>query len=41
MRVVIFAIVVLALITIAKTNLSKGEPLPTPPSMVAVHPDTR
>jgi len=40
-RIAVFALIVGALITLATIHFSKGEPLPTPPSMVTVRPDTR
>lgn len=41
MRVAVFALIVSALIALASVHLSKGEPLPPPPSMVTVRPDLR
>jgi len=41
MRTVVFALIVAAVIAFATIHVSKGEPLPTPPSMVTVRPDTR
>jgi hypothetical protein len=40
-QTVVFAVVVGALIALATIRFSKGEPLPTPPSMVAVRPATK
>jgi hypothetical protein len=41
-RVAVFALIVAAaLIALATIHFSKGEPLPTPSSMVTVRPDTR
>jgi len=40
-RIAVFALIVAALIALATIHFSKGEPLPTPPSMVTVRPDTR
>ncbi|HEY7288785.1 MAG TPA: hypothetical protein VH583_03030 [Vicinamibacterales bacterium] len=40
-RTLVFALIVAALIVGATIHFSKGEPLPTPPSMVTVRPDTR
>jgi len=38
-RLVLLALVVAALLALATLRLSRGEPLPTPPSMVTVRPD--
>jgi hypothetical protein len=40
-RIVVFAAMVVALILLATIHFSKGEPLPTPSSMVTVQPDAR
>jgi hypothetical protein len=40
-RIAVFAVIVAALIALATIHFSKGEHLPTPPSMVTVRPDTR
>jgi hypothetical protein len=41
LRITVFVLIVAALIAVATIHFSKGEPLPTPPSMVTVHPDSR
>jgi hypothetical protein len=40
-RTVVVAIIVAALIALATIHMSKGEPLPTPSSIVTVRPDAR